>query len=310
MSTHGQPGADRWAIAIHGGAGAIPRDIGPEREAACRTALRSVLDRGARLLADGTSAFDAVEAVAMLLEDEPLFNAGRGAVFTADGRHELEASIMDGDTGRCGSVSNLVTVRNPVQLARLVLEQTPHVMVSGDGAERFADSMEVERVDNRWFDTPHRLAEFERIGNFEPMLQEGSTIGVVARDIGGRLAAATSTGGMTGKLPGRVGDTPLPGAGNWADGGCAVSCTGHGEEFIRHATALRISMAVQGGGRLADAVDDALATMPPESGGVIAIGPSGPPVLSFTSKGMYRGAADGTGRSVVAIWDEGAFDVA
>ena len=240
----------------------------------------------------------------MLLEDEPLFNAGRGAVFTSEGRHELEASIMDGATCRCGSVSNLVTVRNPVQLARLVLERTPHVMVAGDGAERFADAMGVERVDNRWFDTPHRLAEYERSRNFEPVLQEGSTIGVVARDVDGRLAAATSTGGMTGKLPGRIGDTPLPGAGNWADGGCAVSCTGHGEEFIRHATALKISMAVQAGEPLPDAADRLLAAMPPEAGGVIAIGPSGPPILPYTSKGMYRGAADGAGRSMVAIWDE------
>ena len=304
MSTYAPPDAGDWAIAIHGGAGAIPRDLPEERKEACIAGLRRVLDRGVRLLAEGVPALDVVEAVARLLEDEPMFNAGRGAVFTRDGRHELEASIMDGCTGRCGSVTNLVTVRNPVSLARLVMERTPHVMVAGEGAERFADDMQVERVHNEWFDTPHRREEFDRVGGFDPVLQEGSTIGIVARDGAGGLAAATSTGGMNGKMSGRVGDTPIHGAGNWADDRCAVSCTGHGEEFVRHAAALRISTGIGTTGTLHASIDDVLAEMPAEVGGVIAVGSQGPPVLTYTSQGMYRGSADASGRSMVAIWEE------
>tara|TARA_Y100000589_G_scaffold14395_1_gene11625 strand:- start:4747 stop:5667 length:921 start_codon:yes stop_codon:yes gene_type:complete len=304
MSTHPQPDPGDWAIAIHGGAGAIPRDLPEERKEACLAALRRILASGRRLLADGAAALDVVEAVARLLEDEPMFNAGRGAVFTRDGRHELEASIMDGVTGRCGSVSNLETVRNPVSLARLLMDRTPHVMIAGAGAERFADDMGVERVHNEWFDTPHRREEFERVGGFDPVLQEGSTIGVVARDEAGGLAAATSTGGMNGKMPGRVGDTPIHGAGNWADDGCAVSCTGHGEEFVRHAAALRIATGLGTAGTLSESIHDVLSGMPAEVGGVIAVGTEGPPVLSFTSQGMYRGCADASGRSTVAIWED------
>ena len=293
-----------WAIALHGGAGAISREMPAEREQACRHALKTALEAGRSQLSQGASALDVVEAVATLLEEEPLFNAGHGAVFTSEGTHELESSIMDGSTLQCGAASNLATVRNPIQLARLVMERTPHILLSGSGAERFADEMNVERVDNDWFDTRHRRLEYERFRDRQPLEQEGSTIGVVARDVEGRLASATSTGGMTGKMPGRIGDTPIPGAGTWADGHCAVSCTGQGEEFIRHAVGHEVSAAMRWGMLpLYESMEQAVASLPPAAGGVIAVGEDGPPVAIFSSKGMYRGLADAAGLFEVSIWE-------
>lgn len=305
MDTEREANWNSWAIALHGGAGTISRELPPDREQACRHALKTVLEMGKSRLEQGASALDVVEAVAMLLEDEPMFNAGHGAVFTSEGTHELESSIMDGSTLQCGATSNLVTVRNPIQLARLVMERTPHILLSGVGAERFADEMNVERVDNDWFDTPHRRLEYERFRTRQPLEQEGSTIGVVARDVEGRLAAATSTGGMTGKMPGRIGDTPLPGAGTWADGHCAVSCTGQGEEFIRHAVGHEVSSGMRWGMLpLYESVEQAVAALPPAAGGVIAVGGEGPPVAIYSSKGMYRGLADAAGHFEIAIWED------
>lgn len=305
MDAETEANGNSWAIALHGGAGTISRELPPEREQACRHALKTVLEAGKSRLEQGASALDVVEAVAMLLEDEPMFNAGHGAVFTSEGTHELESSIMDGSTLQCGATSNLATVRNPVQLARLVMERTAHILLSGVGAERFADEMNVERVDNDWFDTPHRRLEYERSRTRQPIEQEGSTIGVVARDVEGRLAAATSTGGMTGKMPGRIGDTPLPGAGTWADGHCAVSCSGQGEEFIRHAVGHEVSSGMRWAMLpLYESVEQAVASLPPAAGGVIAVGGDGPPVAIFSSKGMYRGLADAAGLFEVAIWED------
>ena len=305
MDAERQANWNSWAIALHGGAGAISRELAPEREQACRHALKTVLETGKSRLEQGASALDVVEAVAMLLEDEPMFNAGRGAVFTSEGTHELESSIMDGSTLQCGATSNLVTVRNPIQLARLVMECTPHILLSGAGAERFADEMNVERVDNDWFDTSHRRLEYERFRTRQPVEQEGSTIGVVARDVEGRLAAATSTGGMTGKMPGRIGDTPLPGAGTWADGHCAVSCTGQGEEFIRHAVGHDVSSGMRWGMLpLYESVEQAVAALPPAAGGGIGVGQEGARVAIYNSMGMYRGLADAAGLFEIAIWED------
>jgi beta-aspartyl-peptidase (threonine type) len=305
MDAKREVNCNSWAIALHGGAGAISREMPTDREHACRHALKTVLEAGRSQLAQGASATDVVEAVATLLEEEPLFNAGHGAVFTSEGTHELESSIMDGSTLQCGAASNLATVRNPIQLARLVMERTPHILLSGSGAERFADEMNVERVDNDWFDTPHRRLEYERFRDRQPLEQEGSTIGVVARDVEGCLVAATSTGGMTGKMPGRIGDTPIPGAGTWADGHCAVSCTGQGEEFIRHAVGHEVSSGMRWGMLpLYESVEQVVASLPPAAGGVIAVGQEGPPVAIYSSRGMYRGLADGSGLFEVAIWEE------
>jgi beta-aspartyl-peptidase (threonine type) len=278
----------------------------PQREAACLEALRAILDQGRTDLAEGKSAVDVVESIAILLEDEPLFNAGKGAVFARNGTHELEASIMVGSTLECGAVSNLSTVQNPIRLARLVMEQTPHILLSGEGAESYADAMGVNRVDNTWFDTDHRRTELQRFLDRDPVQQEGSTIGVVARDTKGNLAAATSTGGMTGKMPGRIGDTPMIGSGTYADGSCAVSCTGQGEEFIRHVIAHEVASQVRLGhlSVLEATMRVVHEQLPPGAGGVIAVGVDGVPVAVFNSLGMYRGLADSSGHFETAIWED------
>ena len=205
----------------------------------------------------------------------------------------------------CGAVAGLRTVRNPIHLARMVMERTGHILLCGDGAEALADEIGVERVDPSWFDTDRRRSELDRFLSHEVVEQEGSTIGVVACDMHGQLAAATSTGGMTGKLPGRIGDTPLLGAGNYANGTCAVSCTGRGEEFIRHGVARAIAARVDYAQvALEEAVDNAIDELDPGTGGVIAIGLDGIPIAVFNSPGMYRGLADATGRFETAIWED------
>lgn len=295
-----------WSVAIHGGAGAIPHTIPPERRDACLSALDRILRSGSAQLADGASALDVVESLAIQLEDEPLFNAGHGAVFTRDGTHELEAAIMDGASGECGAVSRLMTVRNPIRLARLVMEQTPHVMLAGSGAESYADTTMLDRVDNTHFDTEIRRVELDRAAcDPTAAVQEGSTIGAVAMDGQGRFAAATSTGGMTAKWSGRIGDTPLIGSGTYADAECAISCTGQGEVFIRNVVAHEISaMHRHGGVGLAEAAHDVLHGLPPGTGGVILVDADGPHAV-INAAGMYRGMAASDGRFETAIWTDG-----
>ena len=294
-----------WSVAIHGGAGVIPRTLAPARREACLAALDRILRSGSEQLAAGASALDVVESLAMQLEDEPSFNAGHGAVFTRDGTHELEAAIMDGATGSCGAVSRLTTVRNPIRLARRVMEDTPHVMLAGCGAEAFADTTSLDRVDNSHFDTETRRLEFERSG-CDPTLavQEGSTIGAVAMDNDGRCAAATSTGGMTAKWSGRIGDTPLIGAGTYADEHCAISCTGQGEVFMRHVVAHEISaMHRHAGIAPVDAARAVLHGLPKGTGGVILVDADGPHAV-INAAGMYRGLAASCGRFETAIWTD------
>ncbi|MEE3001358.1 MAG: isoaspartyl peptidase/L-asparaginase [Planctomycetota bacterium] len=286
-----------WGVAIHGGAGSIPVEMPPGHRDACMAALAGVLDLGVQLLSAGTAAIDVAEQLVTGLEDESLFNAGRGSVFTAGGEHELEAAIMDGSTLECGAVAGLRTVRNPIRLARCIMDQTRHVLLAGTGAEEYAESLGMERVDPSWFDTDRRLAELEHY-RAEPasMEQEGSTVGAVVRDAEGRLAAATSTGGMTGKMVGRIGDSPLIGCGTYADEGCAVSCTGKGEEFIRQVAAHKVALLAGSEGLGAcGAVERVLHMMPDAAGGIIAIDQGGAPVALFSSRGMYRGRADSTG---------------
>lgn len=298
-----------WALALHGGAGVMERTRLEPRAAEYRNALEAALRHGAELLARGADSLDVVEAVVRVLEEDDRFNAGKGAVFTHDRGHELDAAIMRGVDLSTGAVAGVRTVRNPVSLARLVMEQTPHVLLAGDGAESFADQAGVERVDNTWFDTGERLEALERALSEQAgdVDRDRSTVGAVARDRNGNLAAATSTGGMTNKRFGRVGDVPIIGAGTFADNRtCAISGTGRGEEFIRHGVARSISDRVGlQGSQLGDAVSEVIhEVLAPGDGGVIAIQVDGTIVMDFNSEGMFRGAADSLGRFEVGIWPE------
>lgn len=299
-----------WSLAIHGGAGTLERaDMTPEKEAAYRASLQAALDAGKAVLASGRSATDAVTAVVTRLEDDPRFNAGKGAVFTWDGSHELDASIMDGSTRAAGAVAGVTTVRHPILLARKVMEDSPHVMLAGKGAEEFAQEKGLELVPNDWFDTPERREALERLkaenlSALDVDIKFG-TVGAVALDMQGNLAAGTSTGGMTGKRWGRVGDSPLIGAGTYADAQCAVSATGWGEYFIRVGVARMICarMAMQGVSAQ-EAADTTMAEVGKlgGDGGVIAVAKNGDAVFSFDTTGMYRARATSSGVDEVAIY--------
>lgn len=305
-----------YAIAIHGGAGTLSKNTPPERRKEYEDALAAVLRYGRDRLALGDSALDVCEGVVRILEDDPRFNAGKGAVYNEQGQHELDASIMDGSTLQCGAVAGVRTVRHPVSLARLVMEKTRHVLLAGDGAEKFADGQNVERVPNDWFDTEPRRKQLDEA--LKERAKKGltaadapadrrldyGTVGCVALDAQGRLVAATSTGGMTAKRWGRVGDAPVIGAGNYADRFVAVSCTGTGEQFLRHVVGKNIAARVEHGrATLAEAVSAIVdRTLQPGDGGVIAVDRFGNLVARFNSEGMYRGLADATGRFEVAIF--------
>jgi beta-aspartyl-peptidase (threonine type) len=305
------PERPRYALAIHGGAGALARlEMSPEKEARYRAALDSALTVGETVLANGGSALDAVTATVSWLEDCPLFNAGRGAVFTHDGHNELDASLMEGTTQRAGAVGGVTTVRHPIQLARLVMEKSPHVLLIGRGAEQFAREQGVDTVPQSWFFTQERwdylqkvLAEERRSGKTGALEKEDAfrdlkfgTVGCVALDQQGHLAAATSTGGMTNKRWNRLGDAPVIGAGTYADDAvCAVSCTGHGEFFIRYAVAHDVwALMNYKGLSLAAATDQVVNQKLKENGGeggLIAVDRQGNVALPFNSEGMYRGWA-------------------
>ncbi|HKL62866.1 MAG TPA: isoaspartyl peptidase/L-asparaginase [Woeseiaceae bacterium] len=308
-------GAGRTAIAVHGGAGHIRRDdLPPHREAGYHEALRAALAAGNSVLLDGGSAMDAVTAAVVSLEDAPLFNAGRGAVFNHEGGHELDASVMDGASLAAGAVAAVRRVRNPVLAARAVLEHTSHVLLAGDGAEAFAREKGLAMVKPDWFSTPQRRAEWNRAraaagtdGAAPPEKFSLGTVGAVALDAGGSLAAATSTGGLTNKRWGRVGDTPVIGAGTWAENGvCAVSTTGDGEYLLRTAAAHEVAALIRhAGADLATAarraIEERLAALG-GSGGLIALDGAGLPVLEHNCAGMYRGAIDYRGRLTTAVF--------
>jgi beta-aspartyl-peptidase (threonine type) len=298
------------AIAVHGGAGTLPpSELTPERQGAFRVGLESALRAGFAVLESGGSSLDAVVAAVLVLEDDPLFNAGRGSVLAANGEHELDASVMDGRDLRAGSVTGLRHVRNPVLLARLVMDRSPHVMLAGAGAEQFALELGFEPVRNDYFTTERRRMELQRVLRGEQ--QAGGeavlgTVGAVALDSAGNLAAATSTGGMTGKKWGRVGDSPIIGAGTYAANDCcAVSATGHGEYFIRAAVAHEIASLMRYRGldvrQAADEVVTKQLVKIGGSGGVIAIGRDGAIAMPFNSPGMLRGAMDSSGRLETGI---------
>ena len=300
-----------WKLMIHGGCGAMrPDTVPPEQEGAARIGLGAALDAGEAILSRGGSALDAVEAAARVLEEDPAFNAGRGCVLTAEGLAELDAAIMDGTARRCGAVAGLHTTRAPVTAARAVMEHSPHVVLTYEGADRFAREQGLEQVDNAWFVTPDRRAQLEKVmaagGGFDSDIKYG-TIGAVAVDAAGHVAAATSTGGLTAKRWGRIGDSPLIGAGTYADDrAAAVSATGLGETFIRAAAASELCARMRIGGEgLQQALDAVLADIVAlgGNGGLIAVAPSGEAVWGFTTPGMYRAVAGPDGRQVAVFGD-------
>lgn len=316
MAQDARPRHDnKWSIAIHGGAGTLERkDMTAEKDAAYRAALQAALDAGKAVLASGGSAMDAVTAVIVRLEDDPKFNAGKGAVFTWDETHELDASIMDGRTRAAGAVAGVTTVRHPILLARKVMEESPHVMLTGKGAEAFAADKGLELVPNSWFSTPERLEALKKVKTGKVTALDVDikfgTVGAVALDSHGNLAAGTSTGGMTGKRWGRVGDAPIIGAGTYAENGvCAVSATGWGEYFIRVGVARTICARMSMKGESAQAAADATLADVAKlggDGGVIVVGANGDAVFSIEAGGMYRGRATSSGVNEVAIYkDEG-----
>jgi beta-aspartyl-peptidase (threonine type) len=299
---------------IHGGAGIIERArVSPEQEAGLRAGLEAALDAGSAVLEAGGSALDAVEAAVRMLEDDPHFNAGRGAVFTWDGRNELDAAIMDGRTRAAGSVAGITTTRHPVSAARKVMEASPHVMLSGPGSDTFAREQGLEQVGNSWFAIPERRRQLDELKAnneadwFDVDLKYG-TVGAVAMDEGGHVAAATSTGGLTGKRWGRIGDSPVIGAGTYADDrACAVSATGAGEFFIREGVAHEICARVRFLGESLKAAADAVMADTRAlggTGGVIVAGPGGEMAWSFNTPGMYRGRASANGERVVAFYED------
>ncbi len=299
-----------WALAIHGGAGVISRSVDDQNRDEYLASLRAALTMGQEVLDRGGSSLDAVVKVLVFFEDDPKFNAGRGAVYNHQGGHELDASIMDGSNLACGAVANVSTVRNPIVLARHVMEDTRHVLLAGSGAEQFADEVGLQRVPQSYFHTERRRRQWqESIQKRQDAAAgkgEGGTAGVVALDRRGNLAAGTTTGGLTDKRFGRIGDSPIIGAGTYADNAtCAVSATGQGEEFIRHNVAHRISalMAYGGMSLQAAAEEVILHTLKPGDGGVIAIDRDGAIAMVYNSEGMFRGAADARGRFEVAIWE-------
>jgi beta-aspartyl-peptidase (threonine type) len=302
-----------FGLAIHGGAGSLPRaETGGERERNYRAGLAAALDAGFAVLQGQGSSLDAVSRAVMVLENNPLFNAGLGSVFTFDGRNELDAAIMDGRTLDAGAVCGVTHIRNPIALARTVMEHSEYVMLSGEGAEEFALSRGVELVPRSYFHTPERWRQLERIRNGDAGLSaltisHVGTVGAVALDGEGRLAAATSTGGMTGKRYHRIGDSPIIGAGTYADNrSCAVSATGHGEVFIRAAVAHDICSRMRFGGRtLREAVREVVfeeLTKLHGEGGVIAIDAQGEIVMEFNSEGMFRASRRAGEEARIAIY--------
>ena len=307
------PARREWALAIHGGSGVIERgDLTPEMEAAYRASLQSALAAGSEVLENGGTSLDAVEATLRILEDDPLFNAGRGAVFDAEWRNQLDASIMDGATLNAGAVAGTSKTKHPVTLARAVMENSRHVLLSGEGADQFAREQGIEQVDPSYFRTEHRWRQIEewRKDNLSALALDPThrfgTVGAVALDKDGNLAAATSTGGLTGKRWGRIGDSPIIGAGTYAaNGKCAVSGTGTGEYFIRESAGRQVCDRVAWNGQtIAQAADDTIGSIGAlgGDGGLIAMDAMGRIAFAMNTEGMYRGAVSSDHPAEEAIY--------
>jgi beta-aspartyl-peptidase (threonine type) len=301
-----------WRLMVHGGCGAMrPGGLNPAQEEAALLGLGAALDAGEKIFGSGGSALDAVEAAVRALEDDPVFNAGRGSVLNYEGGIDLDAAIMDGASRDAGAVAGLKTIRSPIALARAVMERTDHVFLSFEGAEQFAREQGFESCDPAWFETAERRAQLDKVlaagGEFDADVKYG-TVGAVALDEAGHVAAATSTGGLTAKRWGRIGDSPLIGAGTYADDrSAAVSATGSGEYFIRAVAAHQVADRVRlAGAGLQQAVDATLADIREMggTGGLIAVAPSGEAAWGFTTSGMYRGVAGPDGRKVAVYGDE------
>lgn len=302
-----------WSLVLHGGAGSIERHrLTAAQDRGVRAALALALDTGAAILSEGGGALDAVEAAVRVLEEDPHFNAGRGAAYTREGTIELDAAIMDGRTRAAGAVAGLTATRSPIGLARRVMEASPHVLLSGDGAERFARDQGIAAQDPAWFATDERRRQLDELlarnaDAFDIDMKYG-TVGAVARDAAGHLAAATSTGGVTGKRWGRIGDSPLIGAGTYADDrSAAISCTGSGEFFIRVGVGHEIGARIRLSGETPQAAADAVMADVRAlggTGGVIVAAPGGEAVWSFTTPGMYRARATAAGLRKVAVYGD------
>ncbi len=302
-----------WTLVIHGGAGGMERGkLSPEQDAAARAGLARALEAGSAVLAGGGTSMDAVSAAIMVLEDDEHFNAGRGAVFTYKGVNELDASIMDGKTLGAGAVTGARYTKNPILLARAVMEKSPHVMLSREGADEFSREQGLEQVSPDYFATPERWLQLEelkakKLGWYDIDMKYG-TVGAVAVDSEGNVAAGTSTGGLTGKRWGRIGDSPVIGAGNYADNrACGVSATGAGEFFIRlgvaHEICARMRMLGEDAKTAADHVIKELELLG-GTGGVIVTAPDGSATFSFNTPGMYRGRATSQGERFVAVYGD------
>jgi len=300
-------------LVIHGGAGVVRKEMTPEKEKAVRAGLEKALATGYAVLKSGGSSLDAVQKAIVVLEDDPNFNAGRGAVFNHGGKNELDASIMDGASQRAGAVANVHRIRNPIELARAVMEKSEHVMLVGDGAEQFAQSIGMPLVDPKYFYTEARWKALQQALEEEKAKSaelgktpHHGTVGAVALDTKGNLAAGTSTGGMTNKRFGRVGDSPIIGAGTYADAHCAVSATGWGEFYIRATAARDICARVEfRGDELKKAADEVVLGVIPKlggDGGVIALDKNGNIAAPFNTDGMFRGWVDRDGKTHVAIY--------
>jgi beta-aspartyl-peptidase (threonine type) len=307
----GPTGDIDYGLVIHGGAGTILREqMTPELEEAYHQALNAALQAGYKILQADGSAVDAVVAAITILEDSPLFNAGKGAVFNSEGRNELDASIMDGRTRSAGAVAGVSQVKNPILLARLVMKESPYVMMAGPGAEEFGRRHNIELVEEDYFYTQPRWEQYQARRRKKSATTEEAgtgTVGAVARDKAGNLAAGTSTGGMTNKKFGRIGDSPIIGAGTYADNQtCAVSATGHGEYFIRSVAAYDIAAQMAYQGRtLTQAADITVLEKIPAlggHGGVIAIDKDGHIAMPFSTHGMYRGIINEDGRTSIWIY--------
>jgi L-asparaginase / beta-aspartyl-peptidase len=311
-------------LVIHGGAGVIKREMSPAKEKLVRAALTLALQKGYAKLKDGGEALDAVTAAITVLEDDPNFNAGKGAVFTHDGKNELDAAIMDGSNLKAGAIAGVHRVKNPILLARAVMDKTDHVMLAGDGAEVFAKEAGIELVDPSYFRTEERWQQLQKALKEDKQEHQHSdvetakhfgTVGAVALDSEGRLAAGTSTGGMTDKRWGRIGDSPIIGAGTYANSGCAVSGTGWGEYYIRtvaaHEICMRVTqMRVPLKRAAAEVINQEIPSMG-GNGGAIALDASGNIAMPFNTDGMFRGWMGADGVAHVAIYgdeDDGAGD--
>ena len=303
ISINAQPNNNKYVIVIHGGAGYISPDIQDSIKVVYFNSLNKALALGRDILENGGSSLDAVEQVVRLMEDDTVFNAGKGAVFTEEGTHELDASIMFGKDLSCGAVAGVTNIKNPVSLARIVMEKTPHVLFAGRGADILGEKFNVDLVDNSYFHTEFRYQQWMKSKQKET--ESKGTVGCVALDIHGNLSAATSTGGRGDKWIGRVGDSPIIGAGNYANNEtCGISATGWGELFIRYNVAFSISALMEYKGlSLKEACDELIFNkLPDGSGGIIAIDKNGNYYMPFNTSSMFRGAANSDGIFETAIW--------